>query len=273
MRKSVSSRRACPSSERISSSACRTSVVRACRARRVRPRHRAGLGMEIDVEAVLRRERAMSPIEVMTSESQERMLAIVTPEALERVRRFVPALGDRGERDRNGRGGGRWRRAPACLWRSGSANCSLTSRRPRSPTRRRNTTDRCDPPADLAQRQRNDARFLEEPEDNCNADLLALLNDASWIYRQYDHQLFLNTVLGPGEGDATVLKLAAPGIGLSVRRLALSSDANPNWCAGRSATRHRCGRLPSLPSTSPAPAPPRSGSSTASISAILSTRS
>ena len=34
--------------------------------------------------------------------------------------------------------------------------------------------------------------------------------DASWVYRQYDHQLFLNTVVGPGE-DAAVLRLAAPG--------------------------------------------------------------
>src|SRR5580692_583391 len=40
---------------------------------------RAGLGMDVDVSAVPRREPGMVPAEVMTSESQERMLAIVEP--------------------------------------------------------------------------------------------------------------------------------------------------------------------------------------------------
>ena len=41
---------------------------------------RGGVGMDVDVTAVPRREPGMEPWEVMTSESQERMLAIVTPE-------------------------------------------------------------------------------------------------------------------------------------------------------------------------------------------------
>ena len=40
------------------------------------------VGMDVDVSAVARREPGMEPWEVMTSESQERMLAIVTPERL-----------------------------------------------------------------------------------------------------------------------------------------------------------------------------------------------
>ncbi|HEV8063681.1 MAG TPA: AIR synthase-related protein, partial [Acidimicrobiales bacterium] len=40
---------------------------------------RARLGMEIDVRAVPQREPGMTPVEIMTSESQERMLAIVEP--------------------------------------------------------------------------------------------------------------------------------------------------------------------------------------------------
>jgi phosphoribosylformylglycinamidine synthase len=50
------------------------------------------------------------------------------------------------------------------------------------------------------------------------------------VWRQYDHQLFLNTVTGPG-GDAAVLRLAAPGLPASRRGLALSTDSNPRWCA------------------------------------------
>src|SRR5665213_3941227 len=41
--------------------------------------------MDVDVSAVPRREPGMADYEVMTSESQERMLAIVTPADLERV--------------------------------------------------------------------------------------------------------------------------------------------------------------------------------------------
>ena len=46
---------------------------------------RGGVGMDVDVSAVPRREAGMAPFEVMTSESQERMLAIVTPADLGRV--------------------------------------------------------------------------------------------------------------------------------------------------------------------------------------------
>ena len=46
---------------------------------------RGGVGMDVDVSAVPRREPGMEAHEVMTSESQERMLAIVEPESLDRV--------------------------------------------------------------------------------------------------------------------------------------------------------------------------------------------
>jgi phosphoribosylformylglycinamidine synthase len=60
--------------------------------------------------------------------------------------------------------------------------------------------------------------------------VLALLADPTWVYRQYDHQLFLNTVEGPG-GDSAVLRLAAPGLPASARGLALTTDSNPTWCS------------------------------------------
>src|SRR6202521_5138097 len=46
---------------------------------------RGGVGMDVNVRAVHPREEGMEPFEIMTSESQERMLAIVTPEHLDRV--------------------------------------------------------------------------------------------------------------------------------------------------------------------------------------------
>src|SRR2546423_615320 len=46
---------------------------------------RGGMGMDVDVDAVPRREPGMQAFEVMTSESQERMLAIVRPDDLDAV--------------------------------------------------------------------------------------------------------------------------------------------------------------------------------------------
>ncbi|MEX2100940.1 MAG: phosphoribosylformylglycinamidine synthase subunit PurL, partial [Actinomycetota bacterium] len=47
---------------------------------------RAGLGAELDLDAVPLREAGMEDFEILTSESQERMLAIVAPERLDEVR-------------------------------------------------------------------------------------------------------------------------------------------------------------------------------------------
>ena len=55
--------------------------------------------------------------------------------------------------------------------------------------------------------------------------------DTSWVSSQYDHQLFLNTVEGPG-GDAVVLRLKHPTTGADTGRgLALTTDGNHRWCA------------------------------------------
>ena len=54
---------------------------------------RAGTGIVVDLDAVPRREPGMAPFEVMISESQERMLAIVAAGALARPSRGLRALG------------------------------------------------------------------------------------------------------------------------------------------------------------------------------------
>jgi phosphoribosylformylglycinamidine synthase len=68
------------------------------------------------------------------------------------------------------------------------------------------------------------------PPTDCAADVLALLRSPGWVYRQYDHQLFLNTVAGPG-ADAALLRLAGPGLPPSQRGVALTTDSNPRACA------------------------------------------
>jgi phosphoribosylformylglycinamidine synthase subunit PurL len=189
---------------------------------------RGGVGMDVDVSAVPRREQGMAAYEVMTSESQERMLAIVTPADLERVQEVCR----------------RWEVRAAVVGR-------VTEASPGEPGRLRildgfagqvlgdlpaESLSEDAPlyhrplarPADQASRLADDPPSPAAPD--CGGDLLALLTDPSWVFRQYDHQLFLNTVEAPG-GDAAVLRLAAPGLPASSRGLALSTDSNPRWCS------------------------------------------
>ncbi len=189
---------------------------------------RGGVGMDVDVSAVPRREPGMEPWEVMTSESQERMLAIVTPESLERVlevcRRWevratvVGRVTDTGRlRILEGFGG------------EVLADVAAVTLHDDAPVYDRPLL----PPADLEARRADDPSRIPAPAD-CGPNLLALLEDPSWVYRQYDHQLFLNTVVGPGRGDAALLRLAGPGVPSEPghrRGLALSTDGNSRWCS------------------------------------------
>jgi phosphoribosylformylglycinamidine synthase len=85
-------------------------------------------------------------------------------------------------------------------------------------------------PADRDARRADDPARLIPPAD-AGADLLAMLVDTSWVWSQYDHQLFLNTVEGPG-GDAAVLRVKAPGLlAPSARALAVTTDSNSRWCS------------------------------------------
>jgi phosphoribosylformylglycinamidine synthase subunit PurL len=184
---------------------------------------RGGVGMDVDISAVPRREDGMEPWEVMTSESQERMLAIVTPESWEAVAQICakwevraavvgkvtapdPAHGGR-LRIRDGFDGEILADVPAA---SLSDDAPLYDR-PRTA------------PVAVA------AAPVAPPADSA-ADLLGLLRSPRWVFRQYDHQLFLNTVVGPG-GDAALLRLAGPGLPPSSRGVAVSTDSNPRYCA------------------------------------------
>ena len=191
------------------------------------------VGMDVDVTAVPQREPGMQPFEIMTSESQERMLAIITPENFAaatavcdkwEVRASVvghvvePTITADGSavamlRIRHGFDGEVLAEVPA----SSLADDAPLYDRPR----RR--------PLDLDETWADDPSD-DEPVGDPGADLLDLLVDPAWVYRQYDSQLFLNTVVGPGR-DAALLRLAGPGLPPSHRGFAVSTDSNPRWCA------------------------------------------
>ena len=185
---------------------------------------RGGMGMDVDVAVVPRREPEMEPFEVMTSESQERMLAIVRPddlpETLELCRRWevratvVGRVTDTGRlRILDGFEGDVLADVPA----SSLHDAAPAYDRPRQA------------PTDAAARRADDPASLPAPAD-AGADLLELLADTAWVWSQYDHQLFLNTIVGPG-ADAAVLRLKAPGLPASGRAIAISTDGNNRWCS------------------------------------------
>ncbi len=186
---------------------------------------RGGVGMDFDVSAVPLREPGMEPFETMTSESQERMLAIVEPASLDRVVEICDRWDVRSSVVGRVTRGGTLRILDGpegpCLGEVPAASLHEDAPRYERPMH---------PPDDLAARRADLADALPAPDDP-GAALVAQLCDTSWIWSQYDHQLFLNTVAGPG-GDATVLRLKHPATGVDTGRgLALTTDGNHRWCA------------------------------------------
>jgi phosphoribosylformylglycinamidine synthase subunit PurL len=179
---------------------------------------KGGVGMDVDVSAVPRRAPGMEPWEVMISESQERMLAIVTPDDLQQVmdvcaRWDVQATvigkvtGTGRLRIVDGFGGEVLADIPAQALGDGPVY------------------DR--PVAAPAARPAAEQPAVADPA----AQLLGSLMDTSWVSSQYDSQLFLNTVEGPG-GAAALLRLKHPTTGQDTGRgLAVTTDGNHRWCA------------------------------------------
>jgi phosphoribosylformylglycinamidine synthase II len=177
-----------------------------------------GVGMDVDVSVVPRRAPGMEPWEVMISESQERMLAIVTPANLQQVldvcERWEVSATVIGKVTGSGRlrvvdgfGGEVLADMPAAALGDGPLY------------------DR--PIAAPAPRPAASAPAIADP----TAVLLGSLCDSSWVSSQYDSQLFLNTVEGP-TGDAAVLRLKHPDTGVDTgRALAVTTDGNHRWCA------------------------------------------
>jgi phosphoribosylformylglycinamidine synthase len=185
---------------------------------------KGGAGMDVMVDEVPLRQPGMEPFEVMTSESQERMLAIVTPEQLDEVLAIAEKWEVRATVIGTVTGSGRLRVVDA----DGEvlADVPAKSLEEDAPLYDRPRSE----PTDLAERRADRADALPAPSDP-GADLLGMLADTSWVWTQYDHMLFLNTVMGPG-ADAAVLRLKHPTTGADTGRgLAMTTDGNHLWCA------------------------------------------
>jgi phosphoribosylformylglycinamidine synthase subunit PurL len=165
---------------------------------------RGGCGAEVDLDLVPRREPRMIPYEVLLSESQERMLLVVRAGREAEVQ----AIFDRFEL--HAASIGRVIAEPVVrALDGGRVVCevpgrSLTDDAPRySPP--------AAPPAGLAARraERLDDLAAQAPSLSALLELLASPNARSRrpIWRRYDHMNGTNTLVGPGEGDAALLRI------------------------------------------------------------------
>ncbi len=186
---------------------------------------KGGVGMDLYLSEVHVREQGMDPFEIMISESQERMLAICEPAKLDRLL----AICEKWEISASVIGTVTGSRRFRVLDRPDGevlADIPANSLDDDAPVYHRPLEEPADRDAALA----DAAEDALAPPDDAGADLLATLCDTSWVWSQYDHQLFLNTVEGPG-GDATVLRLKDPRTGEPTgRALGLTTDGNHRWC-------------------------------------------
>jgi phosphoribosylformylglycinamidine synthase II len=172
---------------------------------------KGGVGIEIETDRVPLRESGMEPWEVMISESQERMLAVVEPdkadevlalaERYELVGAIVGRVADHGDL-RVIQDGEMVGTVPAELLAD-------------APVYEREVVR----PSYLDEVQELDLDNLPEPEDY-NAVLLKMLAHPNLrsrrsIFTQYDHQVGTDTVVLPGS-DAAVMRIKSTNFGFAV---------------------------------------------------------
>lgn len=179
---------------------------------------KAGTGIDVDLNQVTTREPNMQPAEIMISESQERMLLIIKPDDekdLTRILEKYEVSGSRigrvtRDRDLTIRQGEKIvARAPAKF----IAEALLAVRPTKKPSYLKQLTTIAQPkaPADL---NRTLLQVLSSPN----------IASKEWVYRQYDHEVGLRTIIRPGQGDGSILRLP------NERALAVTTDGNSKQC-------------------------------------------
>jgi phosphoribosylformylglycinamidine synthase len=175
---------------------------------------KAGMGMEINLDNVRTREPGMSTSEIMISESQERMLIVVQPKNEEKLTRILDK------------------------WELGYSRVGHLTRDRILHIRHHNqvvaeTPAKFIAEAPLSPRSSRKPSYIEELADapeppipkDLNATLLALLGSPNicsraWIYRQYDFEVGIRTIMKPGQADSALLRLP------NGRTLAITTDGN-----------------------------------------------
>jgi phosphoribosylformylglycinamidine synthase len=178
-----------------------------------------GVGMDIDLALVPRREAGMEPWELVMSESQERMLAVIEQGREEEVASIFRKWGLNAVAIGRVTEGGIMR-----FYDAGALVAEVPADSLANPPLYHLPYEE---PAYLEGARALNLREIPEPE-HCGQvllDLLASPNIASkeWLYRQYDHMVQTNTVVLPGSG-AAVLRLKGTSAGI-----AITTDGNGRY--------------------------------------------
>ena len=177
--------------------------------------HAGGTGVEINLEKVPLREE-MDPSEIVISESQERMLAIIAPENMDRVTLLL---------EKND--------TPYAVIGKVTDDGHYTAKYEGEVLARLPISLLVDgfPVPERVEgkipAQTESLSWFKEPEDY-KAEIMDLLQsinicDRSWVYSQYDQHVQVNTVVDLGQ-NAGVLEFP------NGRLLAFTSDCNSFWC-------------------------------------------
>jgi phosphoribosylformylglycinamidine synthase len=176
------------------------------------------LGAELDLGRLhLRAE--LTPLEILVSESQERMMVVVEPGRLREVEEVLEKYDLQysvvGVFTDSGRIVARFR------------GCVVADVPSRELARPRSTRRESKPPAEALIGL---TPVVDLPEVSLPDAILRVLSSPNvsskrWIYEQYDHEVGARTVVKPGYADAAVLKLDAG----DRRGIAVKGDANPRY--------------------------------------------
>lgn len=185
---------------------------------------RAGSGIEMDLGQVPTREEGMTAYEIMLSESQERMLLVCKPERFDEIKAVME----------------KWDLSAAVIGKvTNSGRVKILSPEgyevvdmPVGPLADNAPMyDRpYEEPPIFAEYRQFDTSPYQTGDDEHTAEslkqLLASPNIASkaWIYHQYDHTVRTNTMKGPDQAEAAVVRIKGTN-----KAIAVTADCNPRF--------------------------------------------
>jgi len=183
---------------------------------------RGRVGIEIELDRVPQRETGMTPYEIMLSESQERMLLVARKGREEEVFRVFEKWGLDAVEVGRVTNDNRMRVLQHGKVVAEIPNEALTDDAPLY----RRPLERWEPP--VAREMPPHIKLSGVPDQTGN--LKRLLSSPNicgkrWVWQQYDSMVQINTVEGPGDGDAGVIRIKG-----SQRGLAMALDGNGRWC-------------------------------------------
>src|SRR6266566_651809 len=191
---------------------------------------RGGTGIEIDLAKVPQRETAMTPYEIMLSESQERMLLVAEKGREREVLDIFAKWGLDAVVVGKVTAGGMLRVKDHGILAAEIPAHPLAEEgpvyqrpmAPPAPRVDRSAVAHKETPADWSPFAPEGANLTENFRKLLASPAIA---SKRWIIEQYDHMVRTNTLVVPGAGDAAIVRVKG-----TKRALALATDGNGRWC-------------------------------------------